>query len=160
MHPATGTPPAGNTIAPGTRNSYDPLLIKRFRSDHQRMLGLFTEAQALLGARDYEGLKYKLGELHGVLQDHLMTASVKLYVYLSRHLTGDAAKSALINQHRREMLENSRLILGFLRTYGAAHLDDSNADLFQAEFLAIGAALAQRIEREDNVIYPLYRASY
>jgi hypothetical protein len=34
------------------------------------------------------------------------------------------------------------------------------AGLFQTEFLAIGAALVQRIEREENTLYPLYQASY
>jgi hypothetical protein len=157
---STGTTAATRAHAPGTRIGYDPLLIQRFKSDHQRMLGLFTGAQNLLTTRDYDGVKRKLGELRVILQDHLMTASVKLYVYVSRQLAGDAAKSALINQQRREMLENSRLILDFLRTYGAARLDDSYAEQFQVEFLAIGAALVQRIEREESTLYPLYQAAY
>ncbi len=154
------SPPSARTLAPGTRIGYDPLLIKRLRSDHQRMLGIFTEAQSLLSARDYGGVKRKLGELRVVLQDHLMIANVKFYVYVSRQLASDPAKSAIVGEHRREMLSNSRLIMDFLRTYSAARLDDGCADIFQAEFLAIGAALVQRIEREETSLYPLYRASY
>lgn len=37
-------------------------------------------------------------------------------------------------------------------------LDDSFADPFQVELLAVGAALVQRIEREESLPFPLYRA--
>ncbi len=152
--------PAGQPRAPGTRIGYDPLLIKRLRSDHQRMLDLFTQAQELLTTHDYDGVKRKLGALRITLQDHLMTANVKFYVYVSRHLADDAAKSAIINEYRREMLSNSRQIMDFLRTYSAARLDDSFADSFQIELLVIGSALVQRIEREQSTLFPLYQASY
>ena len=150
----------GRIQAPGTRIGYDPLLISRLKADHQRMLDLFAHAQALLSSRDYDGVKRKLGELRIILQDHLMTTSVKFYVYITRQLAPDPAKSALIHAHRRDMLENSRLILDFLRTYTAVRLDDSFADVFQTEFLAIGAALVQRMEREEATLFPLYRANY
>jgi hypothetical protein len=152
--------PAQRPQAPGTRIGYDPLLIKRLKGDHQRMLDLFTQAQSLLITHDYDGVKRKLGELRIILQDHLMTASVKFYVYVSRQLAGDAAKTAIINEYRREMLVNSRQIMDFLRTYSAVRLDDSFAEPFQIELLVIGSALVQRIEREQSVLFPLYQASY
>jgi len=152
--------PTTQLRAPGTRIGYDPLLIKRLRADHQRMLGLFTQTQELLTTHDYDGVKRKLGELRITLQDHLMTASVKFYVYVSRHLAGDPAKTAIINEYRREMLINSLQIMDFLRTYSAARLDDSFADSFQIELLVIGSALVQRIEREQSTLFPLYQASY
>jgi len=157
---STAPHPATQLRAPGTRIGYDPLLIRRLQSDHQRMLELFTQTQELLNTHDYDGVKRKLGELRIILQDHLMTASVKFYVYVSRHLAADAAKSAIINEYRREMLANSRQIMDFLRTYSAARLDDSFADAFQIELLLIGSALVHRIEREQSTLFPLYRASY
>lgn len=155
---APASTPTLRRNAPGTRIGYDPLLIQRFQNDHQRMLRLFTEVQSLLTAGDYDGVQRKLGEFRVVLQDHLMTASVKFYVYMTHLLDGDAGKSALLNQQRREMLNNSRLIMDFLRTYSAARLDDSFAEAFQIELLSIGAALVQRIEREESALFPLYRA--
>ena len=152
--------PAPQSRAPGTRIGYDPLLLKRLQADHQRMLELFTQTQELLTTHDYEGVKRKLGELRVILQDHLMTASVKFYVYVSRHLANDTAKTAIINEYRREMLNNSRQIMDFLRTYSAARLDDSFADAFQIELLVIGSALVQRIEREQSTLFPLYQATY
>lgn len=164
FQPSPGTTqasrPATQSRAPGTRIGYDPLLIQRLKSDHQRMLALFTQTQELLTTRDYEGVKRKLGELRITLQDHLMTSNVKFYVYVSRHLADDAGKSAIINEYRREMLINSRQIMDFLRTYSAARLDDSFADTFQVELLVIGAALVHRIEREQTSLFPLYQATY
>lgn len=146
--------------APGTRVGYDPQLIKHLTADHQRMLEIFTDAQTLLTTHDYEGVKRKLGELRITLQDHLMTSSVRFYIYVARNLATDPAKTAMIGLYRREMLENSRQIMDFLRTYSAAKLDDSYADSFQVELLVIGAALVQRIEREQSTLFPLYKASY
>lgn len=156
----TASQPARQPRAPGTRIGYDPLLINRLKSDHQRMLALFTQTQELLTTHDYDGVKRKLGELRITLQDHLMTANVKFYVYVSRHLADDAGKSAIINEYRREMLVNSRQIMDFLRTYSAARLDDSFAGAFQIELLVIGAALVHRIEREQSSLFPLYQATY
>lgn len=145
--------------APGTRIGYDPLLIQRLRADQQRMLELFTQTQALLNARDYAGIFRKLGELRIVLQDHLMTANVKFYVYMSRQLANDSAKSAIINDCRREMLVNSRHLMDFLRTYTAVRLDDILAETFQIDLLVIGSVLVQRIEREQTTLFPLYSAT-
>jgi hypothetical protein len=152
--------PTPQPSAPGTRIGYDPLLLQRLQADHQRMLELFTQTQELLTTHDYDGVRRKLGALRITLQDHLMTASVKFYVYVSRHLANDAAKTAIINEYRREMLINSRQIMDFLRTYSAARLDDSFADTFQIELLVIGSALVQRIEREQSTLFPLYQATY
>jgi hypothetical protein len=152
--------PTQRPQAPGTRIGYDPLLIKRLKADHHRMLDLFTQTQSLLTTHDYDGVKRKLGELRITLQDHLMTASVKFYVYVSRQLAADPAKTAIINEYRREMLVNSRQIMDFLRTYSAARLDDTFAEPFQIELLVIGSALVQRIEREQTTLFPLYQASY
>jgi hypothetical protein len=153
-------PPAATPHAPGTSIGYDPLLISRLKSEQQRMLELFTQAQLLLTNSDYNGVRRKLSELRISLQDHLMTASVKFYVYVSRQTASDPVKSALVGTHRREMLENSRKLMDFLRTYSGAPLDDGNAALFQTELLVIGAALVQRIEREQTSLFPLYQASY
>ena len=157
---ASARRPVGHSLAPGTRIGYDPLLIKRLRADHQRMLELFTQTQSLLTTHDYDGVKRKLGELRITLQDHLVTASVKFYVYVSRQLADDPAKTAIINEYRREMLINSRQLMDFLRTYSSARLDDTFAGTFQIELLVIGSALVQRIEREQSTLFPLYQASY
>ena len=155
------TPPAvRQSHEPGTYIGYDPLLVGRLRSEHQRILVLFAQTQALLTTRDYDGVKRKLGELRITMQDHLMTANVRFYVYVSRYLAGDAAKSAIINEYRREMLVSSRQVMDFLRTYSAARFDDNLANTFQIELLVISSALVNRIEREQASLLPLYQASY
>lgn len=145
---------------PGIYVGYDPMLVGRMRSEQQHILVLFAQTQALLTTLDYQGVKRKLGELRVTLQDHLMTANVRFYVYLLRYLSGDAAKSAIINEYRREMLVSSRKIMDFLRTYSAAQFDDELANTFQVELLVISAALVERVEREQVSLHPLYQASY
>lgn len=146
--------------APGTSIGYDPLLIKRLRDDHQRLLDLFAQIQSLVTTADYDGVKRKLGDLRILLQEHLVIVTNKFYVYIARHLAGDRAKAAVINSHRRAMLSNSREIMGFLGTYSAIRLDDRSVEMFQAELMEIGAALVHRIEHEESELFPLYRAAY
>lgn len=153
-------PAAAYPQAPGTSIGYDPTLISRLRSDHHRILNLFTQTQSLVTTGDYAGVKRTLGELRVALQDHLTLSSIKFYVYVSRQLAPDPAKSAILSAHRREMLDNSREIMDFLRTYSAIRLDDQSVGMFQAELLVIGSALVKRIEREESTLYPLYQASY
>jgi hypothetical protein len=153
----TPRPSAPSNLAPGTSIGYDPLLIPRFRTDHRRMLGIFTQVQELLITQDFDGVRRKLGEFRILLQDHLMLASTKLYIYVAHLHQANADTSARISAHRQEMLGNNRLIMDFLRTFSAARLDESYAERFQAELLAIGAALVQRIESEETNLYPLYR---
>jgi regulator of sigma D len=153
----TQRPSAPHQLAPGTRIGYDPLLISRFKADHRRMLAIFTQVQELLIAQDFERVRHKLGEFRILLQDHLMHASTKLYIYVAHVHAASAETSARISAHRQEMLANSRLIIDFLRTYSVARLDDAYAGEFQNELLAIGAALVQRIELEETNLYPLYR---
>ena len=157
--PATRSP-ATHQRAPGTSIGYDPLLISNLRRDHRRLLDIFADAQSLLTTGDYTGVQRKLGELRVTLQDHLLLANTKLYIYVSRQLAADPARTALVNVHRREMLENSREIMDFLRTYSAVRLDDQSAEMFQTELLVIGAALMHRMERDESTLYPLYQASY
>jgi len=156
----TRPPTTRESRAPGTNIVYDPLLLRRLRADHQRMLEIFTQTQVLLTTRDYEGVKRKLGELRIILQDHLMTANVKLYVYVSRHLSSDAAKTTMLNEYRRCMLCNSGQIMDFLRTYSSLKLDDAVAQTFQVELLVMGSALVQCIEHEQTSLFPLYRDNY
>jgi len=151
--------PSARPQAPGTRIGHDPLLIERLRRDHRHFLDLFAQTQTLLNSADYDGVKRKLGELRISLQDHLLLSSTRLYVYLSQHFVARTEQLAVINQHRSAMHGNSREIMDFLRTYSAIRLDDQSAAMFQAEFLAIGTALMQRIEREESTLFPLYRTT-
>jgi len=153
-------PPSIYPRAPGTSIGYDPLLIKRLRADHRRLLDLFAQTQALLTTTDYDAVRRKLGELRIILQEHLVIVTNKFYVYLARQLADDREKAALVSGHRRAMLSNSREIMDFAGTYGAIRLDDRGAELFQTELLAIGAALVRRIEHEESELFALYRAAY
>jgi regulator of sigma D len=156
----TARPTAPQPQAPGTRIGYDPLLLDQLRRDHRKMLDLFAVTQALLITHDYAGVQRKLGEFRVMLQDHMLTANTKLYIYVSRQLSEDAVYSSLINTVRRELLDNSRQIMEFLRTYSAMRLDDNSAQMFQTELISIGEALMQRIEREESSLFPLYQAKY
>lgn len=135
---------------------YDPLLTSQLRKDYQRQLDLFSATQSLLSGHDYAGVQRKLGEFRVVLQDHLLRINNKLYVYLNRRWANDAERAALISAVRREMLESGRSLLGRLGLYSEVRLDDRSAGMFQQELLEIGAALMQRMEREENSLFPLY----
>lgn len=160
-HSESSTPrPSIYPRAPGTSIGYDPLLIKRLRDDHQRLLDIFAAIQGLVTTADYDGVKRKLGELRILLQEHLVIVTNKFYVYIARQLASDREKAAVVSGHRRAMLSNSREIMDFLGTYSAIRLDDRSVEMFQTELMEIGAALVRRLEHEESELFPLYRAAY
>jgi hypothetical protein len=146
--------------APGTSIHFDPHLIERLTGDHRRLLEIYKHVQAALGKGDFVAVKRQLGDFRTALQEHLLTENVKFYVYVSRQLASDESSSKIISDFRSEMQHIGRVVMDFLRKYTEGPLDAASADSFRAEFEQIGAALGQRIQREEGTLYPLYLPAY
>lgn len=146
--------------APGTSISFDPALIERLTGDHRRLLDIYKHVQGALAKGDYPGVKKLLGDFRTALQEHLLTENVKFYVYVSRQLASDETSSKIISDFRSEMQTIGRVVMDFLRRYTESGVDAPGADRFRGELEEIGAALVQRIEREEGTLYPLYLSAY
>ncbi|WP_127477826.1 hemerythrin domain-containing protein [Sulfurivermis fontis] len=156
--PAAATPQY-NT-APGTEIRYHPELIDQLKSDHQALLGLYGEIKAAFDEGDYAAVSQKLDAFRSGLQSHLLTENVRLYIYLDRCLANDETNSELIRGFRREMDGIAKVAMNFLKKYEAIGVDKELAGAFAKDFATIGQVLGQRIQKEEQVLYPLYMPQY
>lgn len=156
--PAAPTPQY-NT-APGTEIRYHPELIDQLKSDHQALLGLYGEIKTAFDAGDYATVSQKLDALRSGLQGHLLTENVRLYIYLDRCLANDETNSDLIRGFRREMDGIAKVAMNFLKKYEAIGVDKELAGAFAKDFATIGQVLGARIQKEEQVLYPLYMPQY
>jgi len=157
---AGGAPSPQYAAAPGTEIRYHPELIGQLVGDHRKLLGIYGEIQAAFDAGDYPQVSELLDALRSALQGHLLTENVRLYIYLDRCLARDEASAELIHGFRREMDGIGRVAMNFLKKYEAIGVDKELAVPFAKDFATIGKVLGERIQKEEQVLYPLYMPSY
>lgn len=146
--------------APGTQIRYSPELIDSLKSDHQKLLALYGEIKADFENKDYPTVSEKLENFKSALQGHLLTENVRLYIYLDRSLSHDPTNSDLIRGFRREMDEIAKVAMGFINKYSAIGVDEDLANHFSNDFATIGKVLGERIQKEEETLYPLYMPNY
>ncbi|HNQ49556.1 MAG TPA: hemerythrin domain-containing protein [Hydrogenophilus thermoluteolus] len=149
--------PQDQGVAPGTHLRYDPSLVPSLIADHRKLLEIFDKVGEALKQKDSGLLKERLEEFEDVLRGHLLTESVRLYVYLQHSLQGDEWNAALINDLRREMQHIGKAVIDYLQKYRETfEWNDIVWENFAAESAKIGNVLAKRIQTEESVLYPLY----
>jgi hypothetical protein len=146
--------------APGTEIRYSPELIPQLQGDHAALLALYGEIQQAFGAENYPEVSRQLNEFRTLLQGHLLTENVRLYIYLDRMLGRDEMNGELIREFRKEMDGIGRTVMNFLKKYDAIGVDKELAGAFKKDFDVIGAVLVQRVNREESTLYPLYLPNY
>lgn len=163
-HKKTATPPPPSPQdyrpAPGTTIRYSPELINNLKSDHQRLLALYTEIKSHFEHGRYKKVVEKLGEFRTALTSHLLTENVRLYVYLDRQFSADETNSELIRGFRKEMDGIGRIAMNFLRKYEELGVDSELSERFSEDLATIGKVLSERITREEQTLYALYLPEY
>lgn len=142
--------------APGTRLSYDPALIDRFKGQHHSLLKLFEKVQHATEARDFEALKYHLEQFKRVLQEHLLEENLRLYAYLTKCLESEPENYRLMRDMKSEMLGIGRQVNEFISHYTKGGIDHGNIAEFERRLNEIGGILTVRIRREEESLYTLY----
>ncbi len=153
--PAHAAPEVG-PCAPGTSIRYSADLIEHLVRDHRSMLDCVGQISRAARSGRLDEAAPLLERFRTDLQGHLLVENVRLYVYLEHTLAGDPASHALMHEFRHDMDEIGKKVVAFLARYARLGEDPSLAASFTADLEAVGAALADRIRREEEVLYPLY----
>lgn len=149
--------PQPNKAAPVSDGiAYDEGLIGSFEAEHQHLLKLFGVIKTAAEQNDFKLVQVRLKQFASILRGHLLTENVKLYVYLSKALANDPENKDIILSFRREMMQIGKVVNQFVTTYDRPLWSLDMREHFLPELLAIGKVLVQRIEREENTLYPLY----
>lgn len=136
--------------------SYDPTLIERLKTDHEDLVALYQKLGTLLEASKYGDIRSELINFKTRFEAHILTENVRFYVYLEQHLE-DVHNTELMRDFRREMNTIARGVVEFVKKYQFSAFDGELRSQFVQDYQAVGGLLAQRIEREESGLYPLYQ---
>lgn len=162
--PREEPPAAAPAVAPAPSGSngihYSPTLLQELQGEHQQLLRVYGELGQAHSVGDLAAVARLLERLRSALNGHLLKENVRLYLYLDRALAGDADSHALVRQFRHEMDGISKSLAAFLERYKDLGSDASLAETFGADLTEVGMMLAERIQHEEETLYPLYLPSH
>ncbi len=140
----------------GAAIAYDAELVPALKRDHSDLVKLY----GLIGERaqsgDFQQIPQMLNAFKVHLEGHLIAENVRFYNYVENGLQGDAENTALVRSFRREMNAIARGVVDFVKKYQVGSFDPAMRAEFLVDYQTVGGLLAQRIEREEGSLYPLY----
>lgn len=148
--------------AAAPRLHYDPGLVRELKADHQALLEAFGQLGMAHRAGDQAGAAARLETFGELLAAHLAKEDARFYTYLDQALARaeDAATHFLVQKSRAEMDAIGEAALGFVQKYRTIAADRRLADSFAADFAAMEKILAERVQGEEKILYPMYLPVY
>ncbi|HEX7341607.1 MAG TPA: hemerythrin domain-containing protein [Rhodanobacteraceae bacterium] len=154
---ATFAPAPFQPVAPSTIN-YDPKLLESLRADHARLGAMFQRIGMLGKSGEYAEVRSLLAHFKSSLQAHILTENVRFYTYLEKSLAGDAENARTIHEFRRDMNTIARGVVNFVKTWQTSDFaTPAERHQFEADYAKVGELLEQRLDSEENSLYPLYQ---
>lgn len=139
--------------------AYDAALVPSLKRDHGDLVRLFTEIGNQAADRRYGGVPAMLTTFKTHFEGHLIAENVRFYNYVENLMQDDPENLLLIRSFRREMNNIARGVVDFVKKYQINYFDQRTHEAFLEDYRAVGALLAQRIEREEASLYPLYQSA-
>jgi len=149
--------PEPRQYAPGTKLGFDPQLIERFKGHHVVLLKLFGRIKQSAQAGDYPRTMETVATFKSALQQHLLEENIRFYTYLRVCLQKDPESARLMHAMKSEMEAIGRTVIRFISHYLEFGINEGNIKKFLSDVKDIGAALEDRITREESSLYTLYQ---
>ncbi len=147
-------PPAPETTR---RIGYDPGLIDSLLDDHARLGTVFGRIEKASKAGDFDETRKLLVHFKSSLQAHILTENVRFYTYIEELAADDRENARIMHEFRRDMNTIARQVVDFVRKYQACDFASrAERDQFDKDRAAVGTLLEQRLDSEENDLYPLY----
>ncbi len=147
-------------VAPGTSIRFNPRLTEQLTQEHQELLDFYIRINNSVKAFDAKEVAKGLKQMKDLLQSHLLTENIRLFVYLDHMFADDEINRQLVREFKRETDQIARGVMAFFNKYQDIGSGRYPLDEFAKEFEEVGVALNRRIEREEQTLYPLYLAQY
>lgn len=150
--------PEPHQTTTATAISYDPKLIDSLHADHMRLGALYERIGKFAEAGEYAEVRALLAHFKSSLQAHILTENVRFYVYLERLLADDPENARTIREFRHDMNNIAREVVRFVKAWqGGDFSASTECQRFAADYKKIGQLLEQRLDSEENSLYPLYQ---
>lgn len=135
---------------------FNPHLIAQYHDDHRQLLTLFGRTKQAAEAGQWQEVEPLLAEFRAALTDHLLSESIRLYVYLKQRVAGDLDSMNLMRGFSSEMNAIGKLVVNFLDGQHDLGRSSAKQGAFLPMWSDIGRTLGERIAREEKTLYPMY----
>jgi hypothetical protein len=136
--------------------AYDADLVPSLKRDHADLVKLYGAIGEQAKQGDFQQIPQMLNAFKVHLEGHLIAENVRFYNYVENAMQGDPESTALVRSFRREMNAIARGVVDFVKKYQLSAFDQQARQEFMADYQTVYGLLAQRIEREESSLYPLY----
>lgn len=150
-----GIPPVEQRRS-GLGIAYDPQLVPALKRDHADLVKLYGAIGEQAQRGDFQQIPQMLNAFKVHLEGHLIAENVRFYNYVENAMQADTESTALVRSFRREMNAIARGVVDFVKKYQLSTFDQNARQEFMADYQTVYGLLAQRIEREEASLYPLY----
>jgi hypothetical protein len=130
------------------------LLIATLKQQHQELVRLVGEMNAVLERGDEAAVFALLSSLSQVLRAHLTLEDREIYPALVR--AAEASGDAKMLDTARLFADNMQRITESLKDFLARHETSFHLERFRTGWSTLSGVLAKRIESEETTLYPLY----
>lgn len=135
---------------------HDPMLIHRLKDDHRSLLKQYATIKTAATEGRWAEVHGDLLRFRAELTDHLLTESVKLYVYLRLKLAADPAQLRLMRNFSSEMVGIGKVVVDFIEANEDVAINLDKQLQFMKGWAEIGKVLGDRVGREEKTLYPMY----
>lgn len=149
---ATPIPPA----AP-RQIGYDSKLINSLLQDHAELGRIFGNIGNAQKIGNFNDIRPLLIQFKTRLEAHVLTENVRFYNYLEQTLSSDPNNTGVMHDFRREMNGIARSVVDFVKKYQSSTFTPEERRQFATDYDAVGKILEQRLDSEENNLYPLYQ---
>jgi len=142
--------------APGTGIRYSPDLVAEFKRDHERFFALHSSILAAHEHSDLSAIPSLMSEFEAAMTGPLLMERVRLYAYMDAYFSVDQKTRQMLREYRMEMDRIGDSVMQLIRKYRNIDTDVALQGSFGPDFEELGTVLAERMEREETILYPLY----
>jgi hypothetical protein len=135
---------------------YHADLLVRLVREHRSMLDAIGAIQGAAADGLLRSIGPLLDRLRVTLQGHVLVENVRFYFHLEHVFAEDPEMRALMQAFREDMDEVGAEALAFLARYAHVSEEPALEESFFDDFERVIIGLAHRIQREEEILYPLY----
>jgi regulator of sigma D len=130
------------------------VLIATLKQQHQELVRLVGEMNAVLARGDEGAVFAVLSSLSQVLRAHLLLEDREIYPALVK--AAEASGDAKMLETAKLFADNMQRITESLKDFLARHETSFHLERFRTGWSTLSGVLAKRIESEETTLYPLY----
>ena len=128
-------------------------LISILKNDHQKLLKVYTNINKAMEKNDFVQATYEVKKFISEYNKHILLEDTNLYIVLEEKYKNKKQILKTIEKIEKDMNSITRAISFFERKYKTINYE--NRDIFMEEFKHIGQVLTERVELEEERLYPL-----